>query len=50
MSLVPSHDAANGLSRDEGPNRDLQYHLLPAPIGGDFYHDTPDLNLQPLIF
>lgn len=50
MSLVPSHDAPDELGTGEGTKNDFRYHLLPAPIGGDFHHDTLDISLQPLTF
>ena len=38
MSLVSSQGASEGLCTGEGPaHRDLPYHLLPAPVGGDFH-------------
>ena len=49
MSLTPNLDAPNVLGTGEGPTRGPAIPS-PSPTGDEFCHDTPDLNLQPLIF
>ena len=49
MSLTPSLDAPNVLGTGEGPTRGPAIPP-PSPTGDEFCRDTPDLNLQLLIF